>query len=505
MDEGDSPIDLADLVLTRFPSLEEFFKKQEPSMASFIMFADDKTLEGLWHLVGEYANDFTNEIYSEWEANDDGFHRWQMEYAEEKGYMTADGDVDWDKVHDDEHFGYDQYNDDAQRMLGDVYEISQWKYFEIREFAQRMDETGDTEGTPTLTDLDEMFAAAVESEVSNYADLIAEHIHAKIWVRTNFNGAEQYKRDGGRILSKVGEYTVGVVRENRRGTNEAIDRRGFLRGMLGAGAAAAGLTATDAEAAKKKKQQQATQQYNPNVVGSGIRVDPNYKEPADPIVAKAAQKERELAQYRQQTQQAPQQKPTQAQQVATATKSDPRYSANSQLFTARLNQVASALRIDPADLLAVMKFETMGKLTPDVSNRMNAVGLIQFMPSTAKDLGTTTEALKNMSAVEQLEWVYKYYKRQGLRPNSSIFEIYLMTLFPAIAKSKLPDNHVVAADPKSTNPKIAKAAKLPVVHSADISRGYMWRENPAFKVKGKDYYTVADIKNRIKQFASRAQ
>ncbi len=36
-------------------------------------------------------------------------------------------------------------------------------------------------------------------------------------------------------------------------TNEEIDRRGFLRGMLGAGAAAAGLTATDAEAAKKKQ------------------------------------------------------------------------------------------------------------------------------------------------------------------------------------------------------------------------------------------------------------
>jgi hypothetical protein len=179
------------------------------------MFADDKTLEGLWHLVGEYANEYTNEIYSEWEANDDGFHRWQMEYAKEKGYMTPDGDVDWDKVHDDAHFGYDQYNDDAQRMLGDVYKISQWKYFEIREFVQRMDEGNYLDGTPTLTDLDEMFAAAVESEARDYADLIAEQINAKIWVRSNFNGAEQHKRDGGRILGKVGEYTVGLVREFR--------------------------------------------------------------------------------------------------------------------------------------------------------------------------------------------------------------------------------------------------------------------------------------------------
>jgi predicted chitinase len=261
MDEGDSPIELDDLILTRFPSLEEFFKKQEPIIASYIMFADDKTLEGLWQLIGEFANDYANDIYSDWEANDDGFHRWQMEYAQEKGYMTADGDVDWDKVHDDAHFGYDQYNDDAQRMLGEVYEISQWKYFDIRNFLERMNIDNEHFGTPTLTDLEDVFAAACEHEVKSHSDVIAERIQQKIWIRTDFNGAEQYKKDGGRILGKVGEYTVGLVKEYTGRTNEAIDRRGFLRGMLGAGAAAAGLSATDAEAAKKKPS--APKQFQP--------------------------------------------------------------------------------------------------------------------------------------------------------------------------------------------------------------------------------------------------
>jgi len=37
-----------------------------------------------------------------------------------------------------------------------------------------------------------------------------------------------------------------------------------------------------------------------------------------------------------------------------------------------------------------------------------ATGLIQFLPSTARGLGTSTAALKNMSSVEQLKFVEKY-------------------------------------------------------------------------------------------------
>lgn len=38
-----------------------------------------------------------------------------------------------------------------------------------------------------------------------------------------------------------------------------------------------------------------------------------------------------------------------------------------------------------------------------------AIGLIQFMPSTAKGLGTSTSALKQMTAVDQLAYVEKYF------------------------------------------------------------------------------------------------
>jgi predicted chitinase len=60
--------------------------------------------------------------------------------------------------------------------------------------------------------------------------------------------------------------------------SEDLDRRGFLRGLFGAGAAAAGLGATDANASVKQ----------PQGVGSAIRVDKNYVEPQQTATIKPA-------------------------------------------------------------------------------------------------------------------------------------------------------------------------------------------------------------------------
>jgi len=73
--------------------------------------------------------------------------------------------------------------------------------------------------------------------------------------------------------------------------------------------------------------------------------------------------------------------------------------------------IAMAKRLDtkPEYLLAVMSFES--GLNPKAVNPVsNATGLIQFLPSTARGLGTSTAALKNMSSVEQLKFVEKYLK-----------------------------------------------------------------------------------------------
>ena len=76
-------------------------------------------------------------------------------------------------------------------------------------------------------------------------------------------------------------------------------------------------------------------------------------------------------------------------------------------FKGKVVEISQALAIDPNDLMAVMAFETGRSFSPSVKNpHSSATGLIQFMDATAQGLGTTTDKLSEMSAVEQLGYVY---------------------------------------------------------------------------------------------------
>lgn len=85
-----------------------------------------------------------------------------------------------------------------------------------------------------------------------------------------------------------------------------------------------------------------------------------------------------------------------------------------QRFVKEVIAVANRLGVPPLDLLTVMSFETGGTLSakvrgPNVSGQGRATGLIQFMPGTARGLGTSSEALAKMSRTEQLRYVEKYF------------------------------------------------------------------------------------------------
>ncbi len=79
------------------------------------------------------------------------------------------------------------------------------------------------------------------------------------------------------------------------------------------------------------------------------------------------------------------------------------------VFVQEVYNISKRLGCNPSDLLDVMNFETGGTFSPSIQNpSTKATGLIQFMPSTAKSLGTSISALKNMSRLEQLKYVEKY-------------------------------------------------------------------------------------------------
>ncbi|WP_340539582.1 peptidoglycan-binding domain-containing protein [Nocardioides sp. GXZ039] len=80
-------------------------------------------------------------------------------------------------------------------------------------------------------------------------------------------------------------------------------------------------------------------------------------------------------------------------------------------FLRNVEGMAQRLGAQPEHIMAAMSFETGGEFASDTRNpRSSATGLIQFMDSTARGLGTTTEQLAQMTPNEQLQYVERYFE-----------------------------------------------------------------------------------------------
>lgn len=78
-----------------------------------------------------------------------------------------------------------------------------------------------------------------------------------------------------------------------------------------------------------------------------------------------------------------------------------------------------------------MAFETGETFSPSKKNPVSgATGLIQFMPKTAENLGTTTDDLAKMTAEKQLDYVKKYF---GPYQNkmATLEDLYMAILWPS--------------------------------------------------------------------------
>lgn len=153
-------------------------------------------------------------------------------------------------------------------------------------------------------------------------------------------------------------------------------------------------------------------------------------------------------------------------------------------FMPKLEKVAQSLGIDKSVLLSVMKFES--NLNPQAVNPMSrATGLIQFMPKTARGLGTTIDELFAMTATNQLDYVEKYYKSNGVKPGATVGDLYMLTFMPAAANK--PDDFVLGD-----------------ANGGDVfglSKSAVYNQNRIFDADKDGVFTVADVKNRINRTA----
>ena len=141
-------------------------------------------------------------------------------------------------------------------------------------------------------------------------------------------------------------------------------------------------------------------------------------------------------------------------------------------------------------LMAVMAFETGRTFSPSIRNPgSSAVGLIQFMAQTARNLGTRTATLASLSAVSQLHYVQRYLAPMAPRIES-LEDLYMAVLWPA-AIGKRPDALLWAkgANPYAANRgldldrngRITKAeacAKVRALLVEGYAPGKVWEPRP---------------------------
>jgi len=160
-----------------------------------------------------------------------------------------------------------------------------------------------------------------------------------------------------------------------------------------------------------------------------------------------------------------------AQKVDTTTIQDPD-------FNKKLAKIATALGTTSDALLAVMKQES--GVNPHIQNSIGATGLIQFMPDTARRLGTTTDELKQMDGVQQLDYVYKYYKMTGVG-DGSVGDLYMATFMPKYIG--YPDKYVLGQ------------------RGAEGFSGKVYAQNSGLDRDRDGAITVGDVKQSVSRFA----
>ena len=135
-------------------------------------------------------------------------------------------------------------------------------------------------------------------------------------------------------------------------------------------------------------------------------------------------------------------------------------------FRAELLAIGDRLGTDGNFLAAVMACES-GFRAEATNPTGGATGLIQFMPSTARHLGTTTDALRGMTAEEQLPFVEAYY-RPFTGAIRSATDAYMATFLPKYVGQ--PGDTVLATDPE-----------------------IIYVQNKGFDHTGKGFITVNDV------------
>jgi AraC-like DNA-binding protein len=148
-------------------------------------------------------------------------------------------------------------------------------------------------------------------------------------------------------------------------------------------------------------------------------------------------------------------------------------------FKKKLEKIAGLLGVKSSDMMAIFKQES--GVNPQARNSMSgATGLIQFMPDTARRLGTTTDELYKMDGVQQLDYVYRYFKMTGVG-RGTLGDLYMAVFMPKY----------VGYDDATVLGK----------NGAPGFSGKVYAQNKGLDLNRDGEITVADVKQSVARFA----
>lgn len=149
---------------------------------------------------------------------------------------------------------------------------------------------------------------------------------------------------------------------------------------------------------------------------------------------------------------------------------------NKAAFIAELTRYAGLLGAKVDDLMLIMYAES--RLNEKARNpKTRATGLIQFMPSTAIGLGTTVDKLMQMTNVEQLYFVYKYFQPY-VGKLDSVYDFYKAVFFPIM---------------------LGKSQSW-VLKSSTLSADTVARANPIIDINKNHEITVSEFEQYVSSF-----
>lgn len=158
-------------------------------------------------------------------------------------------------------------------------------------------------------------------------------------------------------------------------------------------------------------------------------------------------------------------------------------------FRVKVRAISGRLGCAPDDLMSCVAWESGRSFSPSKKNMAGsgATGLIQFMPATAKGLGTSTAALAAMTAVEQLDWVEKYFQPYKGKLNT-LADLYMAILWPAAVGK--PMEHVLWN--RATRPTTYRQnAGLDINHDGAITKAECAAKLYGMKAEGQRPENVA--------------